>query len=487
MVLIQTYNFFSGNIPITVNIESDKNDFVLIYKVSISSISANTEVILEKIRDELVDKVKLGVADITDPKKVDYIRNKFKSTIIYLLDKYLPDISEETKNFLTTYLMQKSFGLGKIEILMSDPDLEEVVINNAEEPIWVYHHKLGWLKTNVYLKDEELIKHYSSLIGRKVGRSITLLTPLLDAHLETGDRVNATLYPISSRGNTITIRKFAVKTITIVDMINNGVISISSASLLWNSIQYELSCLITGGTATGKTSFLGAVCCFFPPNQRIISVEDTQEIKLPKYLHWIPMITRQANVEGKGEVTMLDLIVNSLRMRPDRIVVGEIRKQSEAETLFEAMHTGHSVYATLHANDTQETINRLANPPLNVPKTLLPAISAILVMYRNRRTGIRRIFQISEILNTTEAKFNVLLQFDIKQDKLLTANKSQRLIPELELQTGLSEQEINENLREKSLILSWLVKNKIDGVNEIGKVVATYYTDKENLMRFIKK
>jgi len=199
------------------------------------------------------------------------------------------------------------------------------------------------------------------------------------------------------------------------------------------------------------------------------------------------MLTREKNVEGKGEITMLDLILNSLRMRPDRIVVGEIRKQSEAETLFEAMHTGHSVYATLHANDTQETINRLANPPLNVPKTLLPAISAILVMYRNRRTGIRRIFQISEILNTTEAKFNVLLQFDIKQDKLLTANKSQRLIPELELQTGLSEQEINENLREKSLILSWLVKNKIDGVNEIGKVVATYYTDKENLMRFIKK
>ncbi|MBS3134042.1 CpaF family protein [Candidatus Woesearchaeota archaeon] len=485
MVLIQTYNFFSGNIPITVNIESDKNDFVLIYKVSISSISANTEVILEKIRDELVDKVKLGVADITDPKKVDYIRNKFKSTIIYLLDKYLPDISEETKNFLTTYLMQKSFGLGKIEILMSDPDLEEVVINNAEEPIWVYHHKLGWLKTNVYLKDEELIKHYSSLIGRKVGRSITLLTPLLDAHLETGDRVNATLYPISSRGNTITIRKFAVKTITIVDMINNGVISISSASLLWNSIQYELSCLITGGTATGKTSFLGAVCCFFPPNQRIISVEDTQEIKLPKYLHWIPMITRQANVEGKGEVTMLDLIVNSLRMRPDRIVVGEIRRKQEAETLFEAMHTGHSVYATLHANDTEETINRLTNPPIDVPKVLLPSISLIIVMYRNRRTGIRRIFQISEVLR--DSKYNVLLQLDMRSDKLTAITKSQRLFPELELTTGLTHQEINENLREKGLVLRWMVKNNIKTVDEIGKVVGTYYVNKENLLRFVNK
>src|SRR3989344_6078510 len=275
MVLVQTYNFLSGNIPITVAIESEKDEFVLVYKVSISKISPNTEIILEKIRDELVEKVKLGVADITDPKKVDYIRIKFKSTIIYLLDKYLPDISEETKNFLTTYLMQKSFGLGKIEILMSDSSLEEVVINNAEEPVWVYHHKLGWLKTNIYLKDEELVKHYSSLIGRKVGRSITLLTPLLDAHLETGDRVNATLYPISTKGNTITIRKFATKTITIVDMIKDKVISIPSASLIWDAIHYESSCLVTGGTATGKTSFLGAVCSFFPPNQRIISVEDS--------------------------------------------------------------------------------------------------------------------------------------------------------------------------------------------------------------------
>ncbi len=485
MAVVNTYNFLSGNIPITVSIENEKDEFILVYKVSISKISPNTEIILEKIRDELVEKVKLGIADITDPKKVEYIRNKFKTTIIYLLDKYLPDITEETKNFLTTYLMQKSFGLGKVEILISDSNLEEVVINNAEEPVWVYHHKLGWLKTNIYLKDEELVKHYSSLIGRKVGRSITLLTPLLDAHLETGDRVNATLYPISTKGNTITIRKFATKTITIVDMIKDKVISIPSASLIWDAIHYESSCLVTGGTATGKTSFLGAVCSFFPPNQRIISVEDTREISLPKYLHWVPLVTRQANVEGKGEVTMLDLILNSLRMRPDRIVVGEIRRKQEAETLFEAMHTGHSVYATLHANDTEETINRLTNPPIDVPKVLLPAISLIIVMYRNRRTGIRRIFQISEVLRNSN--YNVLLQLDMKQDKVSAINKSQRLFPELELVTGLSRQELDESLREKGQILKWLVQNNINTVDEIGKVVATYYTNKENLLKFIIK
>jgi hypothetical protein len=197
------------------------------------------------------------------------------------------------------------------------------------------------------------------------------------------------------------------------------------------------------------------------------------------------MITRQPNVEGKGEITLLDLIINSLRMRPDRIVVGEIRRQREGETLFEAMHTGHSVYATLHANDVEETINRLTNPPINISKNLLPAISMLIVMYRNRRTGIRRIFQVAEILKDSSA--NILLQLDLRQDKILAANRSLRLMPELELQTGLTTQEINDNLKEKSLILNWLAKKNINEVNDIGKVVATYYTNKNALLNLIKK
>ena len=485
MVVKETYSFYSENIPITVTIESTKDEFVLVYNVSIAKISPNTEIILDKIKQEISSKVKLGLSDISDLKKSEFVRKRFEDAILYLLNKYLPTISDDIKKFLTTYLMHKALGLGKIELLLDDKNLEEVVINNAEEPVWVYHHKHGWLKTNIKLENEEQVKHYSSLIGSRVGRSISLLTPLLDAQLETGDRVNATLNPISIKGNTITFRKFATKPITMTDMINQKTISISAASLIWLGIEYELSALVTGGTATGKTSFLGAICSFFQPNQRIISAEDTAELRLAKYLQWIPMLTRQPNVEGKGEVTLLDLIVNSLRMRPDRIVVGEIRRQREAETLFEAMHTGHSVYATLHANDVNETINRITNPPLNIPKNLLPAISMIIVMYRNRRTGIRRIYQIAEILSNAEP--NVLLQLDLRQDKILTVNRSSRLMPELELTTGLTTQEINQNLKEKSLILTWLAKKNINEVNDIGKVIATYYTNKNAVLNLLKK
>src|SRR3989344_3870427 len=147
---------------------------------------------------------------------------------------------------------------------------------------------------------------------------------------------------------------------------------------------------------------LNVLCNFLPPNQRIISIEDTRELKLPTTLHWVPMETRLPNPEGKGEVTMLDLVVNSLRQRPDRILVGEIRRQREAEVLFEAMHTGHSVYATIHANNVKETIDRLTNPPINIPKMVISALSIVLVQNRNRRTGKRRTLQIAEVQPTGE-------------------------------------------------------------------------------------
>src|SRR3989344_6023687 len=295
MVLIANYNYYSGNIPVIVKIEKNENEFVATYTVSVVAISENTEILLSKIRDELISKIGIKLEDVTDPKKTEYVREKFKDTVNYLLSRYLPDIGEKTKDFLTTYLMQKSLGLGKIELLLGDINLEEIVINNAADPLWVYHHKYGWLKTNIFLKDEEEIKHFAALIGRRIGRSITLLTPLLDAHLETGERINATLSPISTKGNTLTFRKFNVKPITITNMLQEKTISLPAASLIWAGVEYELSTLVTGGTATGKTVVLNMLCSFFPPNQRIISVEDTRELVLPKYLHWIPMATREPN------------------------------------------------------------------------------------------------------------------------------------------------------------------------------------------------
>ena len=483
--LIATYNFVSDTIPITISIYKKKGEFVPIYDVSISSLSKPTELMLEKIREELTAQVSLGMVDIMTTKDTGIVEQRFIDAIATLVNRHFPDADEKTTNFLKSYLMQKSLGLGSIEILIDDTNLEEIAINSAGEPVWVYHVKFGWLKSNIMLANEDQIRHYATMIGRKVGRQLTILEPLMDAHLRGGDRVNATLEPISTLGNTITLRKFAAKPWTITDFIKDGTISTEAAALIWLGVQYELSTLIAGGTATGKTSMLNVVANFFPPNQRIISIEDTREIQLPKFLHWIPMVTRLPNPEGKGEVSMLDLLVNSLRMRPDRVIVGEIRRKREAEVLFEAIHTGHSVYATVHANDTRETVTRLTNPPIEIPKTMLPAISMLVVQYRNRRTGVRKTFQIAEILDNSEP--NVLVQLDIRSGALKKIAESKALLSTIEMFTGFTRNELNNSLKEKEEVLKWLVKNNIDTVNSVGRAMAEYYTNTDDLMENVRK
>ena len=482
--VIDTYKFTSLNIPVTVNILRTKEDYVPIYNLNIASISDTTQMILEKIREELVKAVNLGMVDIRDTRQRGVIEEKFSETIKKLINKYFPDAEEDEKNYMTTYLIQRSLGMGTIEILNDDSMLEEIVINSSKEPVWVYHKKHGWLKTNINVKNEEQTKHYAVTIGRKVGRQLSILEPLLDAHLAEGDRVNATLFPISTDGNTMTIRRFSRDPWTITHFIESKTINSEAAALIWMGIQYELSAIIAGGTASGKTSTLNVLANFFPPNQRVISIEDTRELQLPKFLHWVPLSTRLPNVEGKGAIEMGDLLVNSLRMRPDRILVGEVRRRREAETLFEAIHTGHSCYATFHANDANETINRFTNPPIDVPRTLMPAISMIIIQFRNRRTGLRRTFQVAEIL--PDASPNVLMQYDPKRDIMSSRNKSRSLYQTLEMFTGNTPREITLDLGEKQQVLKYLVKNQIKEINEVGRVMAEYYTNKDNLMKYVR-
>ncbi len=474
--MLDSYKLAIGGVVVDVHIYKTEEESVPLYNISILNISPTTNIILSKIREEFVTKVNVGNEEFDEGGGEEQIKERFKGEILSLIKKYFPNIDEKTSDLLVNHVIQQFIGLGNIEILLRDKDLEEIVLNNSKEPVWVYHRKYGWLKTNVIIQNEARIRHYATTIGRDIGKEITLLKPLMDAHLKTGDRVNATLTPISSKGNTITIRKFAEKPWSVTDFLKTNTISYDAAALIWLGIQNELSMLITGGTGSGKTSTLNAIANFFPPNQRIISIEDTRELTLPNTLHWVPMETRLPNPEGKGEITMLDLVVNSLRMRPDRIVVGEIRRQREAEVLFEAMHTGHSVYATLHANSTQETIARLTNPPINIPKLLLGSIGMILVQNRNRRTGLRRTLQLAEVDDNGDGK--VLMQLDVQKDKLAKVAEPKRIYETLNLYTGMTVQEISKALDEKAGILKWLVRKDITDVHEIGLMISRHYSGK---------
>lgn len=459
-----------------------------VYELEIPQINVATAALLRDIRNELVTLTSVSMRELIDPEAFSEIKKRFTDDARKMLKKKLPGIGQEAESFLVSTLIQDMLGLGKLEFLISDPLLEEIVVPSAKEPVRVYSKKYGWVSTNITVSSEEEIVNYANIIARRVGRQITVLNPLLDAHLITGDRINAVLYPINTKGSTITIRKFARDPYTIIDLIGNKTCDLDTAALIWLAIEYEMNVLISGGTGSGKTSFLNACMPFIPPNHRIISIEDTRELMLPEYLYWTPLSTRTPNAEGRGEVNMLDLLINSLRMRPDRIILGEMRKHEEAMVLFEAMHTGHSVYATVHADSAPETVSRLVNPPLNIPANLLRAVHLNIVMFRDRKKGIRRILQIAEFeAEKDTAHANIIYRWVPEEDKIVRHSESSRFFENIARATGMSLHEINGALDEKKKILEWTSKNGLRNVKQFGRIMNVYYKNKELLKEAVRK
>jgi flagellar protein FlaI len=488
---IDRYKIAADNIEVDVIIESTTEGAK--YRIVSPKWEPATLALIKEIRHELVTEVNVSTQEILDPSVIDSLKKKFADRASSIIKKKLPKINDILKRKMIGSLIHDMLGLGDLEFLLNDENLEEVIINSSHEPVRVYHKKMGWLVTNVVIQNEAIVQNYASIIARRVGRQTTTLNPLLDAHLVTGDRANAVLYPISTKGSTITIRKFARDPWTVTDLIKNKTCNAELFSLIWMAFQYEMSVLVSGGTGSGKTSFLNVCMPFIPPNHRIISIEDTRELQLPKFLYWCPLTTRPANPEGKGEINMLDLLINSLRMRPDRIILGEVRKGRDAEVAFEAMHTGHSVYATLHADDITQTIRRLIYPPINIPANMLEAVNLNIVVFRDRRRNLRRVLQVGEFIASEEeegkihVRPNIIYRWKPGEDKIVPHANPLRLFEDLSRNTGMSLGEIKKDLQVKKTILEYLVKNNIRSINEIGKITNEYYLNRDFVVDHIMK
>jgi flagellar protein FlaI len=1033
MKILATYEIRSENVPAAVRICEREDEYINTYEIEQPKIGSATQSVLAYLKEKIIGSVDVKISEMLDPREADAVRSRFMERADEMIGNELVGIGDAEKRVLIGRLAHEMLGLGDLELLLADDELEEIVVNGSKEPVRVYHKKFGWLKSNLTLQSEEQVYNYASIIGRRVGKQITTLNPLMDAHLTTGHRVSATLFPVSSKGNGITIRKFAKNPWTIVHLIDPAAntLNVDVAALLWLCVQYEMNIIVAGGTASGKTTFLNSILVFTPPNQRVISIEDsvsgeeemfverngrierttvaslvdaavskncqitedgceiaansdntkvlsmtprgemelkeprsfirhkvnkpmfevtlasgrrikvtrdhslftlddrnrivpvkaselhvggriatpralpfegnlnsidlgastksfcrlfiegepvrkrlesaqvkgnlrkrfgksrvrhyarlgvipadsynevfygaaptadekrkmsirskcgasripillditselafmlgnwiadgcydknsviisaddeesraqikkavsqfgittkmhsdgislmlnskalklamqalgfggnaytkkvppaffnlerplmanflkgifsgdgwvrrnevairlasrtllndlqsmllffgvplrtrnammkdrcyegrvsgtpflgafaehigfaqgykmdklknaaskerhdvsdsiplpkymyrilkrytrqqvgtaltykswkswhraytsgrdigrvtlqniagnfndygagldifmepsrfmpqdlfedeegmqdilesaknlafndvfwdrireiknydyngyvydlsvpgnesfvcnnivahnTRELVLPDFLQWTPLTTREPNPEGRGEITMLDLMVNSLRMRPDRIVLGEIRRQREAEVLFEAMHTGHSVYSTLHADDAEQARNRMTSPPINLPESMIGAVHAICVQYRQRRTGIRRTFELAEVVpDEKSVRVNVLYKWRPRDDVLEKYGEAARLYSQLTMHTGMTQREIDEDISDKRSVLQYMLEKKINTVNDVGRVIATYYRDKERLMKAV--
>ena len=487
--IISSYTFVADGVPASVVIsDTEKEKY---YTITLVEFGTATKIFLDLIRDEMLRQMPVNAQlDVSDVEKAAKVRKDFQGQIKTYISQF--SFGKETEDLLVGVLLHKLFGLGEIELLDQDDWLEEIIINNSKSPVGVYHRKFGWLKSNLYMPDEESIFNFASQIGRRAGRQIATLTPILDARYESGDRVCATLSPISAHGNTITIRRFARNPWTVGNLVGDPGYSMTPemAGMLWQAIHYEMNIIIAGGTASGKTTALNALAAFIPTNQRIVTIEDTREIVLPAYQwNWVPLLTRNANAEGLGEVSMLDLMVTALRMRPDRIVLGEMRRQSEAEVLFEAMHTGHSVISTLHADTAMQALRRLTSPPINLPASDLEAVHLLVIQYRDRRRNIRRTLEIAELVggaSETDITTNTIYRWRPRNDTFDMVGEPNKYLKEVNLHTGMTKDEIYQDIANRAIIIKWMIKNKMNDIESVGRIMALYYSKPNEILEIAR-
>ena len=473
-----------------VRIMRVKGEPVPVYEIRMPKLNKEEEELFKRIRDRAITELQIDPAAFPDPEER---RRIFMNAVRKMIKDEAPHFSEGRVEVLADMIVQIMVGYDKLDPLVRDDNLEEIMVIGTGKPVYVWHRRFNMCKTNIVFNDEKEILNIIEKIAREVGRRIDQQSPLLDARLPDGSRVNATIPPISLDGPTITIRKFKKDPLTIIDLIKYGTMDTEIAALLWIFVDglgvKPANILVAGGTGSGKTTTLNSLGMFIPPSERVISIEDTAELQLPVE-HWIRLETRPPNIEGKGEVNMDDLVKNTLRMRPDRIIVGEVRGP-EARTMFTAMNTGHDgCMSTIHSNSARETITRLESPPMSVPRIMIPALDIILmqVRFHSRKKGtIRRVTEVAEVsgIEGESVQLNTLYKYDPAKDELVPTGVPSRTLNALAHHTGMSVAELELEREKRKIILEWMIERGIRSIDKVGYYIRQFYVDEDSLLKKI--
>ena len=467
----------------------NNNDIIPQYEIINQNYTSEEKILLKEIRENLVD-LAISTGE-TFQENDEKLLNNIKSFLFERIEETLEnnDVSNEYLDNLSRKLLRDITGYGEIDPLIQDDDLEEIMIIGINKPVFVYHRKYGMMKTNITFKDEQELIDLIDGIARQINRRIDQESPILDGRLLDGSRINATIPPISADGPSLTIRKFRKDPFTIIDLINSKTISIELAAFFWLCFDglgvKSANAIISGGTSSGKTTTLNALSAFINPSERIITIEDTLELQIP-HEHVIRMETRPANVENKGELTMNDLVKNSLRQRPDRIIVGEVRAE-EAITLFTALNTGHSGFGTLHSNDARETITRLTNKPMSVPEIMIQAIDFIIMqnrIYTSSGVSFRRISEVAEVVGMEDGvvQLNKIFQWNPETDTIENISISSRTLSQIANLSGNSINELYHEIEKRELVLRYMYENSIRSVEDVNFVLESYYKSPEEVL-----
>jgi len=393
--------------------------------------------------------------------KEDIIKNKIEDVV----ERYHIELEPTSLRKIIYYIIRDSINFGNIDVPMRDKFIEDISCDGYDLPIFVYHWKYGSIESNISISDR-VLDSFVIKLAQNSGKQLSLSTPMADLTLEDGSRGQVTLgEEVTAKGSTFTIRRFKDSLISPIDLIHWGTFSVEAMAYIWLCVWHGKSILFVGGTASGKTTSLNAIALFILGTSKIITIEDTREIKLP-HKNWIPSVSRESFTDDeKGAITMYDLLKAALRQRPEYIILGEVRGD-EAITLFQAMSTGHTVYSTSHADSVDSMIHRLEYPPMGVPRSMMQALDVFAIQSQVSIKGIktRKNLEITENQGidpiTKNIRTNKLFNWDPITDEFSGINSylSSKVLSDIAKSNSWDEAQLKKEMEERIKLLELMTK-----------------------------
>ena len=376
---------------------------------------------------------------------------------------------------------------GDLQLLLDDDNLEEVMYNGGQQEVKVAHRKFGMCRTNLTIDNEsglQIAKNIAPYTNVPLGDGPGMV-PIFDGRLHDGSRVNGTIPPVSPDGPTLTIRKFKEDPLTMIDLIKFGTVNTRLAAMMWVWIEgldsRPANFVIAGGTGSGKTTTLNCLGMYIPWDRRLLTVEDTAELQV-YHDHWLRMETRRERPDGTSEIDMNDCLKSSLRMRPDRIIVGEVRGP-EAATLLTAMNTGHDgSFGSLHANTAQETVTRMINPPMSVPPIMLSGLDLIIIQARLHVNGktARKITEVAEVagMEGDKPRLNIIWKYNAATDQIEETGIPSKLRETICKAAGISPDVFEQHVSQREEILRDMIARDINDIQRVTKLIQSFYASR---------
>ncbi len=437
------------------------------YKINLPILSDDEKQAILEINSMFKEVTKYKEFD-----KPDKAKNEIQRVLIKFCDREGIVIDDDQEEYLTKMAFYHIYGFAGMEEILKDDEIEEIGIIGLGKPVYVFVRRQGWKSTNLVYDDLEFTINLINKMARTIGRRITYKSPRLNAILPDGSRMHASIPPISNVE--VTIRKFKQSPLTVFDLLKYKTISNEAMAVLWFLMQADISILISGNTASGKTTTMNSIFSFVPLNERILITEETPEINIP-HQHIVNLV---ANPELN--ITLSKLVADSLRMRPDRVIVGEVRDSEEVKALMDTILSGQArgSYATFHSQSAKETLSRLRS--LGVLEIDLPSIDVIVVQRRmmkydikkRQSIEIRRIVEIAEVDKENIGKTNPIFSYDYKKDEWIANYENSEIINKLSASLGIPKKDMLKEIKAREKFLNQNMNKKWDftqAVNEIQK------------------